>query len=74
MPNVSRIFRDLSAAFARYTALTGDTRASLDDPVVRRFCDEYQDAAGAVQQPSGLRTAHRLYRFSSPAPSGAEPE
>lgn len=44
--------RDLAAALAHYAALTGNTRASLDDPLVRRFCEAYYDAAEeALTQP-----------------------
>lgn len=44
--------RDLAAALAHYAALTGNARASLEDPLVRRFCEAYYDAAEeALGQP-----------------------
>ena len=47
--------RDLAAALAHYAALTGNARASLDDPLVRRFCEAYYDAAHEALEPARHR-------------------
>lgn len=39
----------LAIALERYAALTGDLNASLDDPLVRRFCEAFDEAAAEVE-------------------------